>query len=73
MFVAFVYWELRVHRKNQEVFASIPGEANPFWHGPLHLYRIFPEKVVTPEGKLLARIRQTPKTWWGEVIPVEDK
>jgi hypothetical protein len=69
----FSDWELHVQRKGKEVFSSIPSETNPFYHGPLHLYRIYPEKVVTPEGKLLARIRQTPKTWWGEVIPVEDK
>jgi hypothetical protein len=29
--------------------------------------------VVTPEGKLLAKIRSTPKMPWGEVIRVEDK
>jgi hypothetical protein len=65
--------ELRVQRKNKEVFASVPGEANPFAHDLLHLYRLYPEKLVTPEGKLLARVRQTPKEWWGVVIPVEDK
>jgi hypothetical protein len=69
----FSDWELHVERKGKEVFASIPGEANPFAHDPLHLYRLYPEKVVTPEGKLLARIRQTPKVPWGEVIPVEDR
>jgi hypothetical protein len=69
----FSDWELRVQRKGKEVYSSVPSETNPFAHDPLHLYRIYPEKVVTPEGKLLARIRQTPKAWWGEVIPVEDK
>jgi hypothetical protein len=69
----FSDWELRVHRKSKEVFASIPSEKNPFAHDPLHLYRIYPEKIVTPEGKLLARIRQTPKNPKGEVIRVEDK
>jgi hypothetical protein len=68
----FSDWELHVQRKGQEVFASIPSEKNPFFHDPLHLYRIYPEKVVTPEGKLLARIRSTPQIPWGEVIPVED-
>jgi hypothetical protein len=65
--------ELHVSRKDKEVYSSVPGEKNPFTNDPLHLYRLYQEKVVTPEGKLLARIRQTPEAWWGEVIPVEDK
>ena len=70
----FSDWELHVQRKDKEVFASVPDEkTNPFFHDPQHLYRIYPEKVVTPEGKLLARIRSTPKMPWGEVIPVADK
>jgi hypothetical protein len=69
----FSDWELHVERKDKEVFASVPSEANPFAHDPQHLYRLYPEKVVTPEGKLLARIRQTPKVPWGEVIPAEDR
>jgi hypothetical protein len=69
----FSDWELHVQRKDKEVYASIPGEKNPFAHDPLHLYRIYPEKVVTPEGKLLARIRQNAKFPWGEVIPIKDK
>jgi hypothetical protein len=63
--------ELRVQRKGKEVFASIPSETNPFSHDPLHLYRIYSEKVVTPEGKLVARIRQTPRG--DQTIPAEDK
>jgi hypothetical protein len=70
----FSDWELHVQRKDKEVFSSIPSENNPFSHDPLHLYRLFPEKVVTLEGKLLARIRQkNPRLPSGEVIPVEDK
>jgi hypothetical protein len=67
----FSDWELHVQRKDKEVFASIRSEENPFAHDPLHLYRIYPEKVVTPEGKLLARIRQTPRG--PELIRVEDR
>jgi hypothetical protein len=37
----------------------------------LQLYRIYPEKVVTAEGKLLARTRQTPDG--PRLVPVEDK
>jgi hypothetical protein len=40
----------------------------PVHNDPQHLYRLYQEKVVTPEGKLLARIRQTPGLV-GEVIP----
>jgi hypothetical protein len=70
----FSDWELRVLRKDQEVFASVPDEkTNPFFHGPQHLYRIYPDKVVSAEGKITARIRSTPTMPWGEVIPVEDK
>jgi hypothetical protein len=69
----FSDWELHVQRRDREVFVSIPSEQNPFFHDPLHLYRIYAEKVVTPEGKVLARIRSTPENPWGEVIPVEDR
>jgi hypothetical protein len=69
----FSDWELHVSRKDKEVFSSVPSDANTFFHDPLHLYRIYPEKVITPEGKLLARLRSTSRMPWGEVIPVEDK
>ena len=69
----FSDWELRVHRKDKEVFSSVLNETNSFFHDPQHLYRLYPEKVVTSEGKLLARIQSTPKEPWGKVIPVEDK
>jgi hypothetical protein len=68
----FSDWELHVKRKDTEVFSSIPSDTNPFFHDPLHLYRIYPVKIVTPEGKLLARFRSSPTSPW-EVIPVEDK
>ncbi|HEY3789464.1 MAG TPA: hypothetical protein VGL71_11445, partial [Urbifossiella sp.] len=69
----FSDWELRVRRQEKEVFSSIPSDTNPFFHDPRHLYRIYPEKVITPEGKLLAKLRSTPRMPWGEIIPVEDK
>jgi hypothetical protein len=65
--------ELRVLRKGKEVYASVPSEKNPFAHDPLHLYRIYPDKVVTPEGKLLARVRQS-SPGGGEIfVPVDEK
>jgi hypothetical protein len=69
----FSDWDLHVQRKDKEVWSSIPSQTNLFANDPLHLYRLFPEKVVTMEGKLLARIRQTPKAWWGELVPVDEK
>jgi hypothetical protein len=69
----FSDWELRVSRKNAEVYSSVPGNDNPFHHDPLHLYRLIPEKVVTLDGTVLARFRQTDKEWWGERIPAGEK
>lgn len=51
--------ELHVQRKDNEVYSSVRSAANTFYHDPLHLYRNYPDKVVTLEGKLLARTRQT--------------
>jgi hypothetical protein len=67
----FSDWELHVERKEKEVFSSVPGPDNPSAHGPRHLYRIYPAKIVNLEGKLLARVRQTAKG--PEAIRVEDK
>jgi hypothetical protein len=62
-----------VQHKGKEVWSSILNGSSDVWsHDRLHLYRIYPEKIVTPEGKLLARMRWTPTE--GEVvIPVEEK
>ena len=62
-----------VKRKDKEVWSSILNETNIHGHDPLHTYRCYGDKVVTMEGKLLARIRVTDKNWIGEVIPAEDK
>ena len=69
----FSDWELHVERKDKEVFASIPSEKNTSSHDPLHLYRNFSTKVVTLEGKMLARYRPVPGSEWGELVPAEDK
>jgi hypothetical protein len=62
-----------VQHKDKEVWSSVLNGRSDVWsHDRLHLYRIYPEKIVTPEGKLLARMRLTPTE--GEVvIPVEEK
>jgi len=65
--------ELHVRRKDKEVFSSVPSDMNTTLFGPQHLYRIYPEKIVTPEGKLLARVRPTVDKPWGEVIPVKER
>ncbi len=65
----FSDWELRVQRKGMEVFSFIRSATNPSSHDLLHLYCCYPEKVVTPEGKVLARTRKTPRG--EEVVPVE--
>lgn len=63
--------DLHVSRKEKEVYSSVRGPDNPFAHDPKHLYRIYPDKVVTEAGKLLARVRQTPRG--PETTPVEEK
>jgi hypothetical protein len=64
----FSDYELHLQRKDKEVFTSIPSETNSSAHDPQHLYRVYPEKVVTTEGKLLARF----KGQW-ELVPIEEK
>jgi hypothetical protein len=68
----FSDWELRLERKGKQVFSSVPSEAeNTLAQDQRHLYRIYPERIVSLEGKVFARLRQTPKG--RELIPVEDK
>ena len=68
----FSDWELHVNHNDEEVYTSIRNATtNTFAHDPEHLYRIFPEKIVSLEGKLLARLRQTPTG--RELIPATDE
>jgi hypothetical protein len=64
---------LYVQRKDKEIWSSVRSETNVHTHDPLHLYRAYPDKVVSLEGKLLARIRVTDKHPFGEVIRVDKK
>jgi hypothetical protein len=64
---------LYVQRKEKEVWSSVRSETNTFNNDPLHLYRAYADKVVSLDGKLLARCRVTAKVWWGEFIPVDEK
>jgi hypothetical protein len=62
-----------VQHKGKEVWSSIlNGKSDTLWHDRLHLYNLYPEKIVTPEGKLIARMRLTSKGV-EEVIPVDKK
>ena len=64
---------LYVQRKDRDIWSSILSDTNSHLHNAQHTYRLYGDKVVTLEGKLLARLRATDKIWWGEVFPVEDK
>ncbi len=61
-----------VQHKGKEVWSSILNGSSDVWsHDRLHLYSLYPEKIVTREGKLLARMRLSPRG--EEVIPVDEK
>jgi hypothetical protein len=64
---------LYVRHKDKEVWTSVRGENDNVHHDSLQLYRLYADKVVDLDGKLLARVRESSKAWWGEAIPVEDK
>ena len=64
---------LYVRHNDKEVWSSVRSETDTIHHDPLHLYRLYADKVVNLEGKLLARVRESPKIWWGEAIPVDEK
>jgi hypothetical protein len=64
---------LYVQRKDKEIWASVRNETNVHTHDPLHLYRAYADKVVSLDGKLLARIRVTDKNSFGDLIPVDEK
>jgi hypothetical protein len=64
---------LHVQRKDKEIWSIVRNETNIFFHDPHHLYRIYADKIVTLEGKVLARVRATDRVWSGEVIPVDEK
>jgi hypothetical protein len=65
--------DLHVLRKDKEIWSSIRSETDTFLHDRLHLYRIYADKIVDLDGKVLARVRATPRMWWGEVIPADEK
>jgi hypothetical protein len=64
---------LYVRHKDKEVWSSVRSETDTVHHDTLHLYRLYADKVVNLEGKLLARVRESPEIWYGEAIPVDEK
>jgi hypothetical protein len=78
-----VHWEyalgrysdrnLYVQRNEKEIWSLVRSDTNTFLHDPDHLFRVYADKVVSLDGKLLARVRATEEKWWGEFFPVEDK
>ncbi|HEY7329290.1 MAG TPA: hypothetical protein VH592_16730 [Gemmataceae bacterium] len=65
--------DLYIQHKDKEAWSSVHSATNTVAHDSLHLYRLYADKVVNLEGKLLARVRETPAVWWGESIPVDEK
>ena len=55
--------------EGKEVFSSIPSESDPYPHNKNHTYRTYQDKIMTPDGKLLAHVRQDAKG--SHVVPVE--
>jgi hypothetical protein len=64
---------LYVQRNEKEVWSMVRSDTNTFNYDPQHLYSLYADKVVNMEGKLLARMRVTANTWWGEVVPLNAK
>jgi hypothetical protein len=64
---------LYVSRKDKEVWSSVLSETNTRKHDMLNTYQAYGDKIVSTDGKLLARIRVTDKNQFGAVVPVSDK
>jgi len=64
---------LYMKRKDKEVWSCVRNEENTILHDAKHLYRVYPDKIVTLEGKLIARLKATEKQWWGEFYKADEK
>jgi hypothetical protein len=64
---------LYVQRKDKEVWSLARSDTNTWLHDPQYLFRVYPDKIVTTEGKLVARLKATEKEWWGQFFPARDK
>jgi hypothetical protein len=65
--------DLYMQHKDKEVWSSVRSKTDTVHHDELHLYRLYGDKVVNLEGKLLARVRESSKVWYGEAVPVDEK
>src|SRR5262245_51379493 len=63
---------LYISRNDKEVWSMVRNETNLHLNDPLHTYRVYPDKVVSVEGKLLARARTTENDWRGDFPSAED-
>ena len=63
---------LYVKRNDKEVWTMVRNDTNTFNNDPQQLYRLYADKVVSLEGKLLARVRATKKVPHGEVLQLDD-
>ncbi|HTU17181.1 MAG TPA: hypothetical protein VMG10_03905 [Gemmataceae bacterium] len=69
----FSNFDLHVQRNDKEIWSSVRSKTNTFYHDPLHLYRVYGDKIVSVDGTMLARVREKRGVWGGEVIPVNEK
>jgi len=65
--------DLYVQRNEKDIWSNVRSETNTFNNDDRHLYRLYADKVVSLEGKALARVRATPKMPWGEIVPLNEK
>jgi hypothetical protein len=65
--------DLYVRHKDKDVWSSVRSATDTLHHDERHLYRLYGDKVVDLEGKLLARVRESSKFWYGEAVPVDEK
>jgi hypothetical protein len=61
---------LYVKRNDKEVWSMVRNDENTFNNDSQHLYSLYADKVVSLEGKLLARVRVTKDVCWGEIVPL---
>ncbi len=64
---------LYVQRKEKEIWSMVRSETNTFINDAHHLYRNYADKVVSMDGELLAWVRTTEKSPYGEVVPLVKK
>jgi hypothetical protein len=65
--------DLHVQRQDKEVWSMVRSDANAFNNDSQHIYRLYADKVVNAEGKILAWVRVTSKVSWGEIVPIDEK